>query len=1010
MREVIAAYQRSTTETVGRYGGFVAKYMGDGVLIYFGYPQAHEDDAERAVRAGLELVATIGDLKSHAALQTRVGIATGLVVVGDLIGSGASQEQAIVGDAPNLAARLQGIAEPNIVVISEGTRKLVGGLFELADLGPQDLKGIAGPVRAFVALGASAAEGRFAALRSATTPLVGRDDEMALLLRRWHQTQDGNGHVVLISGEPGIGKSRLAETLIERLGSEPHTRLRYFCSPHHVDSALYPSISQLERAAGFRREDTAEQRLEKLEAVLAQGTNDLATAVPLFADLLSIPPGRYPPLDLTPQKRKEKTLQAQLAQVEGLAALQPTLMVFEDIHWSDPTTRESFDLLVDRVATLRVLVILTFRPEFSPPWLGRPHVTMLTLTRLPPRQRAEMISHVTGGKTLPKEIAEQIVERTDGVPLFIEELTKSVVESGIVAETGDRYAVTGPAPTLAIPTSLQGSLLARLDRLAPTREVAQIGATLGRSFSHELISAVAQMPQHRLDEALAQLVSAELIFRRGMPPDAEYTFKHALVQDAAYSTLLRSRRQQIHARIATILEGNFPEIVDAQPELVGQHCSEGGFADKAISYWTLAGERAAKRGANTEAIRHFRRALQALEKRPETAERSKAELKVLDKLGPALATVEGWAAPQAETVYQRARQLARSLGRPADAVPALIGLWLYHYQRGERKATHQATQELFEIGNSTGDHDLLLQAHHSAWPTSAYDGDFTTAIHHIEGGLALYDERAHRHHAIVYVGHDPAVCAHTVGAVVTCILGYPEQAESHARAGIGLARRLGHAPTLAHALWFTAKLHIVQNKIDEVCAATTELLALCEEQHLVPPAMAGTIFQGWSKVRAGQVDDGLRQLRKGLEAMKRGGNRVYLAHRISLLTEACALAENWDEASALCDEAINTVHETGDEWFLAKILSQRGELLLNVPGASEEQAEIYLKHALDVARRQRAHWYELRASCDLARLWLNQGKPAQGRDLLAPIYGWFTEGFDTPVLQEAKVLLDELAL
>jgi predicted ATPase len=382
---------------------------------------------------------------------------------------------------------------------------------------------------------------------------------------------------------------------------------------------------------------------------------------------------------------------------------------------------------------------------------------------------------------------------------------------------------------------------------------------------------------------------------------------------------------------------------------------------------------------------------------------------VITAVGARLRSVEGWAAPQAETVYQRARQLARNLGSPADAVPALIGLWLYHYQRGEANATHQATQELFEIGHSTGDHDLLLQAHHSAWPTSAYDGDFTTAIHHIERGLTLYDERAHSHHAIVYVGHDPAVCAHTVGAVVTCILGYPERAESQARAGIGLARRLGHAPTLAHALWFTAKLHIVQNKIDEVCAVTTELLALCEEQHLVPPAMAGTIFQGWSKVRAGQVDDGLRQLRNGLEAMKRGGNRVYLAHRISLLTEACALAGNRDEASASCDEAINTVHETGDEWFLAKILSQRGELLLNGPGASEEQAEMYLKHALDVARRQRARWYELRASCDLARLWRNQGKPTQGRNLLAPIYGWFTEGFDALDLKEAKALLEELA-
>ena len=414
-------------------------------------------------------------------------------------------------------------------------------------------------MQAWAALRPSSVESRFEALRTATTPLVGRDEEVDLLLRRWEQAKRGDGCVVLISGEPGIGKSRIAETIVERLGGEPHTRLRYFCSPHHQDSALYPSIAQLERAAGFRREDTAEQRLAKLEAVLAQGTNDLSEAVPLLADLLSIPTGdRYPPLDLTPQKRKEKTLHALLAQLEGLAARQPVLMVWEDVHWSDPTTRESLDLLIDRVPTLRVLVILTFRPEFTPPWIGRPHVTMLTLNRLPRRQRAEMIAHVTGGKALPKEIADQIIDRTDGVPLFIEELTKTVVESGIVTEAGDHYAVAGPMAPLAIPTSLQASLLARLDRLAPTREVAQIGAALGRSFSYELISAVAGMPQQKLDEALEQLASAELIFRRGTPPDAEYTFKHALVQDAAYSTLLRSRRQQLHGRIATTLESAIP--------------------------------------------------------------------------------------------------------------------------------------------------------------------------------------------------------------------------------------------------------------------------------------------------------------------------------------------------------------------------------------------------------------------------------------------------------------------
>src|SRR5215470_10821996 len=582
LRGIIAAYHRGCTELIERNGGFVAKYMGDGVLAYFGYPQAHEHDAERAVRAGLNLVEAVPKLATNVGspLQVRIGIATGLVVVGDLIGAGASQEQAVVGETPNLAARLQALAEPGTVVIAASTRRLTSGLFEYRDLGTVSAKGFGDPVQVWQVAGASAVESRFEALRTATTPLVGREEEIELLLRRWGQAKAGDGQVVLISGEAGIGKSRIAETIVERLGSEPHTRLRYFCSPHHQDSALYPSIAQLERAAGFRREDTADERLAKLEAVLAQGTNDLNEAVPLLADLLSIPVGdRYPSLQLTPQKRKEKTLHAQLAQIEGLAARQPVLMAFEDVHWSDPTTRESLDLLIERVPALRVLVLITFRPEFTLRWIGRRHVTLLSLSRLPPRQRAEMIAQVTGGKPLPKEIADEIVDRTDGVPLFVEELTKAVIESGILTETSDRYAITGPVAPLAIPTTLHASLLARLDRLAPTREVAQIGAALGRHFSHELISAVAPMPQQQLDDALAHLVSAELIFRRGSPPDAEYTFKHALVQDAAYSTLLRSRRQQLHARIVQVLEQRFPATGETHLELLAHHTTQASLIE-----------------------------------------------------------------------------------------------------------------------------------------------------------------------------------------------------------------------------------------------------------------------------------------------------------------------------------------------------------------------------------------------------------------------------------------------
>ena len=610
LRGIIGAYHRCCAELIERCGGFVAKYMGDGVLAYFGYPQAHEHDAERAVQAGLAIVEAAPKLVTIAGspLQVRVGIATGLVVVGDVIGSGEAQERGIVGETPNLAARLQGIAEPNMVVIAEGTRRLLGNLFELEDLGAKDLKGIAGPVRAFAALRVSTVESRFDALHaSGLTALVGREEEIELLLRRWSRAKTGEGQVVLLSGEGGIGKSRLTAALLEHLATELHTRLRYFCSPQHTDSAFYPIIGQMERAAGFRRDDTAEQRLDKLKAVLSQGTNDLREVVPLIADLLSISTGdRYPPIDLKPQKRKEKTLAALIAQVEGLSAKEPVLMVFEDVHWSDATTRESLDLLIDGVPRLHVLVIITFRPEFTPSWVGRPHVTLLALNRLPPQQRAVMISHVTRGKALPKEITDQIIDRTDGVPLFIEELTKSVVDSGWVTEAGDHYATTGSA--LAIPTTLQASLLARLDRIASTREVAQIGAALGRSFSHELISAVAVIPQPQLDDALNELVRAELIFRRGTPPNAEYTFRHALVQDAAYATLLHSRRRELHARVADTLER--ARVIDraaVRPEILAYHLAQTASTDRAVAYLREAAQVAAERWANAEAVQHLSR-------------------------------------------------------------------------------------------------------------------------------------------------------------------------------------------------------------------------------------------------------------------------------------------------------------------------------------------------------------------------------------------------------------------
>ncbi len=1007
LRGVIGAYHRCCADLVERTGGFVAKYMGDGVLAYFGYPQAHEHDAERAVRAGLALVEAVPKLKTaaNAPLQVRVGIATGLVVVGDLIGAGAAQEQAVVGETPNLAARLQALAEPGTVVISSSTRRLTGGLFDYCDLGAVALKGFAETVPAWQALGASAAESRFEALRATTTPLVGRGEEIDLLLRRWEQAKAGDGCVVLVTGEPGIGKSRIAQTLLERLSGEPHTRLRYFCSPHHQDNALYPSITQLERAAGFRRNDTDEQRLARLEAVLALATNDLSEAAPLLADLLSIPTGnRYPALNLTPQKRKEKTLHAQLAQIEGLAARQPVLMLFEDVHWSDPTTRELLDLLIDRVPTLRVLVIITFRPEFSPSWIGRPHVTLLSLSRLPPRQRAEMIAHVTGGKVLPKEIADQITDRTDGVPLFIEELTKAVVESGLLVDSGDRYVATGPVAPLAIPTSLQASLLARLDRLAPIREVAQIAAALGRQFSHELISAVAAMPPQQLDDALAQLVRAELIFRRGTPPDAEYTFKHALVQDAAYGTLLRSRRLQLHARIAATLEDQFPEIVAAQPALLARHCAEAGLAEKAVVYWLKAGQRALARSAMTEADAQLRKGLDVISSLPDGRGRRQQELDLQLALGSALAATKGYSAAEVGETIARARALAEELDRPEYVVPLILGQCVFHLIRAEHKLALSLAEQAEKIGEARKDVAAQLKGRRANGWTRCHLGEFVAARALLEQCHGLADP-AHRA-AGGGLPDDPY--AHMLAnlAVTLAHLGYIDQARSRLNEALSEARRLRHAYTLALVLVYANWIASI-TRSPELQRHAEELRALSTEHGFSYFLGWVTAYRGASLTALGQAQEGLSLITQGLVAVRATGAVARTPHVLVMLAEACAMIGQPVDGLNCLAEAARIIETTEERNSEAELHRLRGYLLNATGDPSAAERNYHL--ALAVAKRQSAKLLELRASISLARLWCKQGKRGEARDLLASIYNWFTEGFDTPDLKEAKALLDELS-
>jgi predicted ATPase len=653
--------------------------MGDGVLAYFGYPRADEHDAERAVRTALKLVEKVAGLDTVAAapLQLRVGIATGLVVVGDLVGEGEAQERGVVGETPNLAARLQALAEPGAVVIAPSTRRLTGGLFEYEDLGAVDLKGLGAPVAASRVARGSPAESRFEALRGRDLiPLLGRDEELTLLQRRRQQAKTGEGRVVVLIGEPGIGKSRLAQAILQEVAGEPHTRLRYFCSPHHQASALHPFITQLEHAAGFSREDLPEARLAKLEALLAR-SNAGAEETGFIAALLSLPAGdKYPLPDLSPQRRKGKTLAALLAQLPRLAASQPVLMLFEDAHWSDPTSLELLTLTVARAPQLPLLLLVTARPEFTPPWPADAHVTMQALARLGRREGAALVARSAGGKGLPAEILEQILTRTDGVPLFLEELTKTIIESGLLREEDGHYARDGALPPLAIPATLHDSLMARLDRLAPVREVAQIGAAIGREFAYPLLSAVARQPEARLKEALGRLVDSELVFGRGEPPAAVYTFKHALVQEAAYASLLRERRRQLHARIAEALEGTFPEVAETQPELVAHHYAAAGFAAPAIDYYRRAADRAMVASANAEAIAHLAKGLELIDSLPESPERISREIDFRLALGSPLTAIRGYGSVEAQAAYTRAKELCAGAGETPELFRSLVGLAL----------------------------------------------------------------------------------------------------------------------------------------------------------------------------------------------------------------------------------------------------------------------------------------------------------------------------------------------
>ncbi|MEH2553157.1 putative ATPase/class 3 adenylate cyclase/DNA-binding SARP family transcriptional activator [Bradyrhizobium algeriense] len=1011
MHDLIAAFHKSVADIVSRFDGFVAQYLGDGVLVYFGYPAAGENDAEQAMRAGLAILDTIGTLKASpgVTVQVSVGIATGLVVIGERSGTGDTQQCVAIGEAPNVAAQLQAAAAPGEVVIAASTHRLAGRMFDCRALAAIDVKGLPQPVEAWQVRGETAGVSRFEVRRAgALTPLVGRQEEIELLLRRWDQAKLGEGRVVLLTGEPGIGKSRIAESLLAAREGEPHARIRYFCSPYHVQSPLYPFIAQLERAAGFEPGSSASVKLDKLEALLKPTTKNVLRDVGLIAELLGVPADeRYPALAISPQQKREMTLTALLDQLDGAAARGPVMIVFEDAHWIDPTSQDLLDRMVARAASLPLLLIVTVRPELQPTWVGQPHVTMLPLSRLGRRDSAGIVGGVTKGKALPAAVVEQVLAHTDGVPLFIEELTNTLLESGLLRETTDRYVLDGPLPELAIPTTLQASLVARLDRLGSGKDVALIGSAIGREFSHELIGAVASLSPEDLDAALERLTVSGLISRRGTPPIATYAFKHALVQDAAYTTMLKSRRRQLHASIANVLVERFPALAETLPEIVAHHFTEAGLATEAIGHWFKAGQRATERSADQEAVRHLERGLALLRTLPESEDRDRHELDFQITLGTPLVAVSGYSSPEVGAASERAILLSEKLDDVGHLFAALYAQFSYCNTTGNTYKALEFAERCRTLGIRQGDRAMQLMAHRGTGIVLYQLGKFGLARKELEQSLALYDPKRDRFLAARYLT-DPFASASALLASIAWISGFPDRAAKMQIQALSYAAELNHVNTIGFVHFLAgAALEQLFGNVAAVLTHTQTLSALATEHGVLAWRSSGIIFEGWALSLTSGPESGISLMQKGIADVDAKNLTFLVPLFTSLLAQVRGRAGDFQSALALCIDARERSQRSEQYIWEAELHRNEGEVR-RAAGHSLTDVEECFGKALDVSRAQGARMFELRAATSLARLWHDQGRHVEARDLLAPVYGWFTEGFDTVDLEDAKALLAQL--
>jgi class 3 adenylate cyclase/predicted ATPase len=1006
LQRIIRSYEDACAQCITRYEGHVFQRLGDGIVAFFGYPHAHEDEAERAIRSALEIIERLSNLDvpgvGHVAV--RIGIATGLVVV-------ASGDKGAVGDTMNLAARLQGIAQPGSIVVSERVHRLAAGSFDFEDLGAQKLKGIEGSMRAYCILQVSQAASRFdAATQEELTPLIGREQEIGLLLDRWALAQNGEGQVVLLSGEPGIGKSRVLSELRARLERQGAQTLRFQCSPYHVNSAFWPSIDNISRALRFGRDESPESKLDKLEEFIVKYFGRPLSDVRFIASIMSLPfETRYGELDLTPQKYKDETLRTLVDLTEAAARKQPSVMLFEDIHWSDPTTLEVLDLLIDRARTFPMLIVLTHRPEFQPKWTGHGHLMALNLSRLTRAQGSAMVTRISGSKALPPDLLERIVIKADGVPLYTEELTKSILESGQLKDAGDHYDYTGSARSITIPATLRDSLMARLDRFTPVKEIAQIGAAIGREFNYELIAAVAPHAGAELDSALKQLTDSGLAFRRGTPPDATYVFKHALVQDAAYDSLLKSRRHTLHARIAQVIDQQFPTTKDTAPELLAYHLTAAGEAEAAIPFWQKAGTLAIQRLALKEAISHLNRGMEIIGTLPASVERDGKELDLRTPLGTAYMALKGWTAPEVWDSFYPALGLVKSLGRNQALVPIYYGLWGNVVTKGHFADALAWVNQMLAAAEASGDLDLAIVAHSAACTTYFWRGEFNQSREHGIRVLALYHEDQHRHLALI-MNVDPKTYVGLYLSLGSWMFGFPDRAVLESDAKDAHARRRGHPFDIGYALTFGSLVWDYRGEPEPLLARAEEAERLGRE-HSLPfiSEVVAQMFKGLAWLRGGRTAVGVTQLRNATEIWTAGGAWAVVPYLQAVIAEGMALSGDLEGGSKLIDESLAQIERPGweERSHLAEVLRLKARMLQRQEKLIE--AEKYYLASLMVAREQQAKSWELRTATSLAKLWQAQGKRQQAYDLLAPVYGWFTEGLATRDLKYAKAVLDELS-